>query len=304
MPAMSPVPQAQPRTQGDPLLPGLSANSWTLWTAILLIALAIALFVRGAEFYGLSVQDRVDHPDFRLLRPSAPVGHGYGIVGTILIMTNLTYLLRRRFAILPLGTMRWWLDMHVLCGLVGGMLVLFHSAFQLRTPIASLTAVSLILVIVSGVVGRYIFSLIPDPRHKELRTELDALDEDKEGLGTRIGEQLEHVTPQAVQQASLLSTVRMLPTWRAQLVARQELVDHEERRAALEWHPESMPERVCRRFNRIRTLCVQPVRAMAVGELLRAWRGMHRFTAMLLVVSVSVHIAVAWFFGFRWIFSD
>lgn len=304
---MRSVPEAQRSTLADDLflLSGSKVlASWSLWTMGLLVLTAVVLFVRGAEFYTLSVQARVDHPDFQVLRPSAPIGHGYGIVGTVLIMTNMTYLLRRRFAHLPLGTMRRWLDMHVMCGLVGGMLVLFHSAFQLRTPIASLTAVSLILVIISGVVGRYIYSLVPDARRGELNAELDALDGVKEGLGAGIREQLEQVEPQRAYRMSLTNTLRMLPTWRAQLVARAELVDLAERRAAAEWEPESLPELVCMHLNNIRALCTQPVRAMAVGEVLRAWRGVHRFTAVLLAVSVSVHIAVAWFFGFRWIFSD
>jgi hypothetical protein len=37
---------------------------------------------------------------------------------------------------------------------------------------------------------------------------------------------------------------------------------------------------------------------------MRSWRGFHRFAAILMILLVSVHIAVAWVFGYRWIFSS
>jgi len=46
------------------------------------------------------------------------------------------------------------------------------------------------------------------------------------------------------------------------------------------------------------------VNAILADAVLRSWRGLHRFMAILLVLSVSVHIGVAWYFGFRWIFGE
>jgi hypothetical protein len=49
-------------------------------------------------------------------------------------------------------------------------------------------------------------------------------------------------------------------------------------------------------------LAASEVDMHAGAALLRSWRSLHRFLAILMIVSVSVHIAVAWYYGFRWIF--
>jgi hypothetical protein len=106
---------------------------------LVLLVLWVGLALVGWDFYGHDLDARLDHPAYELLRPSGLVGHGYGIVGTALILSNLLYLARRRFARAQLGSMRLWLDIHVFSGLAGGALVLFHSAFQFRTGIALMT---------------------------------------------------------------------------------------------------------------------------------------------------------------------
>jgi len=270
-----------------------------------LVAVTAALYARGADFYRLALSARVDHADYRVLSPSAPIGHGYGIVGTLLILTNLTYLLRRRFAGMQLGTMRRWLDMHVITGLLGSVLVLFHSAFQLRTAIASLTAYSLILVVLSGLVGRYLYGLVPDTGERALAEELATLNQLFRGMGDFVTHQLGALSPPARPTGgSLLSALRLTSTWRKQAAERREVIDVAEERAAKHVAPAPLSSEVSASLVTIRRLAAQPVRAAATSEILRAWRGVHRFTAILMVLSVSVHIAVAWFFGFRWVFSD
>lgn len=271
----------------------------------LLIAVTVGLYVHGADFYRLGLEARVDHSDYRVLSPSAPVGHGYGIVGTILILTNLTYLLRRRFAGMKLGTMRRWLDMHVITGLLGSVLVLFHSAFQLRSAIASLTAYSLLLVVISGLVGRYLYGLVPNAGEQALASELSTLNQLFRGMGDYVTQQLHALSPPARPAgSSLFAAVMLTSTWRAQAAERRLVIDNAEERAAKHVAPAPLSDDVSAALVRIRRLVAQPVRAAAISEILRAWRGVHRFTAILMVLSVTVHIAVAWFFGFRWVFSD
>jgi hypothetical protein len=51
-------------------------------------------------------------------------------------------------------------------------------------------------------------------------------------------------------------------------------------------------------------LAVAEVRSYAATALLRTWRSMHRFLAILMMTTVLVHIATAWTFGYRWIWSQ
>ena len=46
--------------------------------------------------------------------------------------------------------------------------------------------------------------------------------------------------------------------------------------------------------------------ALADGftSLLQSWRALHRLLAILLLLLVPVHVGVAWFYGYRWLWSE
>jgi hypothetical protein len=50
-------------------------------------------------------------------------------------------------------------------------------------------------------------------------------------------------------------------------------------------------------------LASKEVDTHAAAAMMRSWRSLHRFLAILMISSVTVHIGVAWFYGFRWIFE-
>lgn len=271
---------------------------------ILLLAVATALLWRGWEFYALGLDARIDHDDFRVLSPGEVVGHGYGVVGTGLMFTNLLYLVRRKLARWPLGSMRFWLDLHVVTGLVGSLLVVFHSAFQLRTPIAMVTSASLFVVVLTGVIGRYLYALSPQVDRAGLETQIDALDGLAAGLGARARSVLAENPPTDVGGgAGLIRTLLTLPRWWGESRARRRAV-----RALEDEIPTTVPayerELVQKAILAVAKLGSAEVRATAAATLLRTWRGMHRFLAILMLLSVSVHIGVAWFYGYRWLWSE
>src|ERR1043166_2038373 len=129
--------------------------------SLLLISVTVGLAFRGWSYYRLSLDDRTLHPEYRLLRPTGLYGNGYGWVAAMLVVLNLSYLVRRRFGSARLGSMKTWLDVHVFTGLLAASLVSFHSAFQLRSTIASISAASLGTVVVTGLLGRFLFGLGP-----------------------------------------------------------------------------------------------------------------------------------------------
>lgn len=269
---------------------------------VLFVAGSTALLLRGWEFYRLSVLARVDHPDFRVLSPSSNLGHGYGIAGTALILTNLSYLLRRRFARLSLGSLRAWLDVHVFTGLFGGMLVLFHSAFQVRSGIAMVTVGSLLVVILTGLLGRYLYSLSPKPEKERLRAQLRALDVVGPGMGQMLDQQIALIARTEPPPPSLLAVLAKLPTFRRELRQRRAVIEQTVAYYARHFGPEvqllSKPLADCTR------IYMREVRSVAATALLRSWRGMHRYAALLMVLLVAVHIGIAVHYGFLWVFTD
>jgi hypothetical protein len=277
------------------------------WVMLCLALLSALLLWRGFDYYRQGLSARAVHPDYRLLNPAGSLGHGYGVVGTGLIATNLLYLVRRRFAKhIPaaFGSMKAWLNGHVLTGLVGSVLVLFHSAFQLRTTVAAVTSVSLAIVVGTGLVGLYLYALIPKAGLKPFKDRLAEIEPLMPGLA-RCVEAFVHDSPatRLPLDASLLRTLATVPRWVLQARARRHGVQAAARTDEL--------FRVLARVDPVlaRDL-VGELGVLAAGEIdthagravMGSWRSLHRFLAILMVLSVSVHIAVAWYFGFRWMF--
>lgn len=280
-----------------------SALPWIL--GLLMALLAIALAWRGASFYALSLDARVEHDDYRVLGPSGLVGHGYGIVGTGLILLNLLYLVRRLLAKLPLGPMKAWLDLHVFTGLSGGMLILFHSAFQLRTPITAISAVSLIIVIATGILGRWLYALAPGVDDGELAEQLRGLDVLAPGSGERVRGALASLPPSRLEDPTFLRAVAHLPRALGRAGARRRAARSAIREATAARELDRHERQLLRRIER-RTVKLAGRAATAAGAsaLLRTWRGLHRLLAILMLLTVPVHIGVAWLYGYRWIWSE
>ena len=89
------------------------------------------------------------------------VGHGMGIVGFIfMLMTETLYSLRKRSRSVKWGRMSRWLQLHIFTGLVGPYLVLLHTAWKFN-GIAGITTLFTVIIVISGFIGRYIFTRIP-----------------------------------------------------------------------------------------------------------------------------------------------
>ena len=279
--------------------------------AVLLVVLALSVFGYalwnfGDDFYLSDVHSRVEHSAYETLRPSGLIGHGYGIVGTILILANLLYLARRRLARWSLGSMKTWLNLHVFTGLFGSLLILFHSAFQFRTPIAVVTAISLGVVVVTGIAGRYLYALTPRPDRQALDGALSSLDELAPGCSARVHQALAiHQVTQVDTHHWLIAKLAAIPKWASEARSRGFLVSY-----AIEDVPMTrvLERKERRRFRKakraVRKYATREVVAVGASSLLQSWRGFHRLLAVILVLLVPVHIAVAWIYGYRWIFSS
>jgi len=265
---------------------------------LVVVGLAVVLLYRGWSFYALSLEDRVEHPEFRKLRPSGLIGNGYGWVATLLIVLNLSYLVRRRLAGTRLGSMRVWLDLHVFTGLTAATLVTFHSAFQLRTPIAATSAASLGIVVLTGLIGRFLHALTPAADRQRLREALDAAEAAWPGRRGELTTAIDALPgPQVPSNASLLRSVIAIPRWRRVARARREAL-----RLILPTRSAATPaeRKVARQLVKAASM---EAGSSGMAALLRSWRGLHRFFALLMLAAVLLHAGIAWYYGYRWIFA-
>lgn len=94
---------------------------------------------------------------------SAESGAGYmlGILGGSLMLILLLYPLSKRVSILTrLAPIRYWFGTHMLLGILGPVLILFHSNFHLGSMNSNIALFSMLIVAGSGIIGRYIYTRI------------------------------------------------------------------------------------------------------------------------------------------------
>lgn len=113
--------------------------------------------------------------------PRSPIGFNMGIAGTLMMVALLSYPLRKHLKFMRRwGPLKHWFRIHMYLGLAGPTLILFHATFHARSPNAVVALICMILVVASGVIGRFIYSKI----HRGLygrRTNLQQVQEEFSG---------------------------------------------------------------------------------------------------------------------------
>ncbi len=90
--------------------------------------------------------------------PGSAFGHGLGIIGGVFILMTLIYPFRKR--ILKKRGKQNPLATHITYGLIGASLVVIHSGHKFSSLIGILLFLSLLLVVLSGIAGRYLFKSV------------------------------------------------------------------------------------------------------------------------------------------------
>ena len=122
----------------------------------------IGLLYKGLSFYSVSLEERFYHPDYSLLKPSGILGHGVGIIGSLLIILGVgSYMIRKRNrSLFRLGVLKHWLEFHIFLCTLGPVLVLYHTSFKFGGLVA-ISFWSMVAVFLSGIIGRFIYIQIP-----------------------------------------------------------------------------------------------------------------------------------------------
>lgn len=142
--------------------PGPFSNVLVL-CAIATIGIGAYIFIGldGWAYYSTPAAVRGYAPGHPLLRPAGRVGHLFGVIGFVMMLAPVAYAIRKKARSLQrFGSMKAWLDIHVFCGVVGPVFVTFHTSFKFGGLI-SVAYWSMVAVVSSGFVGRYLFNRIP-----------------------------------------------------------------------------------------------------------------------------------------------
>lgn len=153
------VERRKPRQKNQP-----QDYGWTLYLIIITLLLVAGFFISHGHPY----------------KPGDTIGYNLGLAGGLMILSLLLYPLRKRVGFMknwvPLPK---WFKWHMVFGILGPTLIMFHSAFYIGSINAGVALICMLLVSGSGIFGRFFYTKIHyglygrDVTQKQLQEDLD-----------------------------------------------------------------------------------------------------------------------------------
>lgn len=280
----------------------------------LLVLVSIVLIVtfylafEGVDYYLLNIEHRFDHPDHQILKPSGSLGHGLGIIGSLMMIVGVSiYMLRKRVRFFSrLGILKHWLEFHIFLCSLGPILVLYHTAFKFG-GIVAISFWSMTAVVLSGIIGRYIYLQIP--RTIEGREmSLNEINQTKGELNQKLVlvYQLDESLLEAIMQA-----VKKRPDRSGNSMLKRSIAKFIFERNTIKEVKTILGEQKItgKNFKEVMGLIQTEIslsrkidRLITMQNLFKYWHVAHLPFAILMLIIMLVHVGVAITFGYRWIF--
>ncbi|MGQ1784049.1 hypothetical protein [Saccharicrinis sp. GN24d3] len=281
---------------------------YLLTLTVIALAVTLAVGIYGANYYQTNLEERFFHDQNEILKPSGFVGHGLGITGSFMMLVGVFgYMARKRFRSLSrLGLLKHWLEFHIFLCTLGPFLVLYHTAFKFGGLVA-ISFWSMVAVVASGVVGRFIYLQIPRTiEGRELN--LSELSHKKTSFFSDLKEKFAleddlisflsnaFVSEEDLYQGSFFSKMRQRLRFEKILRRniKQELLQH------------NLSKKVCKRMIKIVSAEIVLTRRIAwletMHKFLEHWHVIHLPFALIMLVIMVIHVAVVALFGYTWIF--
>jgi hypothetical protein len=264
----------------------------------------LLLFARGFDFYRTPLIERAHHAGYWQWKAGGTIGHKLAIVGSSMMVLMLLYSVRKRVgALRKAGSLSRWLDVHIYLGVVGPSLVVLHSTLKVQGLVA-LSFWSMVVVVASGVLGRYLYLQIPRTRAGEELALAELERQDRElSERLRTGFRLDDV-----QLGRLDAVVSITPARMGLLSGLVRImVDDLRLRAGLRDFARScrsVPRPVFREFERVvRQKALVRRRVLLwdrVHELFHYWHVLHKPFALVMYLFLIVHVGVALMTGYAW----
>ena len=117
-------------------------------------------------------------------KPGDGLGYNLGLAGGLMMLTLLLYSARKHLTFMQkLGKLKYWFRIHMMLGVIGPILIIFHTTFRLGSLNATIAFYCMLLVAGSGLIGRFVYTRI----HKGLYGSRSTLKEAYEDLAVSQG---------------------------------------------------------------------------------------------------------------------
>lgn len=273
------------------------------------VGLVLGLLTIGGEYYFAPPDIKEHNEALAVFSPSGVWGQTVGVLALFFMFTNFMYYVRKESKLLKgFGSIHLWMRIHVFSGLLTGAVALIHACLFARNLFAVVLYLSLGIVVLTGLAGRYIYGFVPlDPRGRPLAHA--ALVSLSGRMARDFGRHYEHLEAAARlrQLLDLESTARtsilgalygILIVWPLRYLRVRQLVGRaahsiEDRDQRLEF------SHFAREMLKMR---FQMDYLAPLKRLLGLWRSSHAILAVFLLILVIVHVVIEFWVGYRWIF--
>lgn len=263
----------------------------------IVILSTIYLSITGYSFYRLPIEERFYHPHYDWFKPSGIYGQGLGILGTSMILFGvLIYIARKRYNLLARYIrLKYLLEFHIFLCTLGPIIVVFHTSFKFG-GIVSIAFWSMLAVVLSGVIGRFIYIQIP----KSIEGRTLSLKEvnDRKNVLTQYLQNNQKIKPQTmllIQRAESIDALSLFSYFsNRSLIQKIQYdlidIDRDERLSIVD----SIKEEI--------TLSQKIGRLEQMQRLFKYWHVAHLPFALIMLIIVVVHVVVVIGLGYKWIF--
>lgn len=260
----------------------------------IVVIVTIYLIYTGYSYYNTALEERFYHPQHDWFKPSGAYGHGLGIIGTSMILFGVViYIARKRYNFLSKYIrLKYLLEFHIFLCTLGPILILFHTAFKFG-GIVSIAFWSMVAVVLSGVIGRFIYIQIPrtiEGRElslsevKDLKTDLSIILKEKYKLDTNTIQSFVSFT----NEQNITGKKGSMRNLR-KLLKRTDL-------------PKLEKKSILKMVKHEMSLAGKIARLQTMQNLFKHWHVAHLPFALIMLIILVIHVGVTLAFGYKWIF--
>lgn len=263
---------------------------------MVLITVVVTLYLAytGYSYYLTPLEERFYHPQHHWFKPSGLQGQGLGIIGTFMIAFGVfIYIARKRYNFLGrFIRLKYLLEFHIFLCTLGPILILFHTAFKFG-GIVSIAFWSMTAVVLSGVIGRFIYNQIPRTIEGRELT-LSELQGMKTNFAVVLHQKFDLATNTIDIVSSLMSEENTTDSasklsYLKKVLGRKDL-PKSDRREILGMAKKEL--QLSKRISRLQRM----------QQLFKYWHVVHMPFAIIMLIIVIIHVSVTLALGYKWIF--
>ncbi len=280
-----------------------------LFGLIFVTAFVIFAALRFAgDYYRAPLVERPKHALHETFKPSGVISQGFGVVGGIFCILTLLYPMRKRWRLLEnLGTPRRWFQFHIYFGIAGPLLATLHTTFKLG-GLASICYWSMMLVMASGFIGRFLFALLPRNQRglalslQDIDGEIQAIQRQLETAGIRTDQ---NDLPARMDKRKVPHGQARQTGWRDLIrlwMVRRRNLRAWNRRLLQQNFNSSSVRKILSLLSRKLFLESSLATLALTTRAFSHWHTLHLPFTYIMFITLIIHVGLAIFLGYTWIF--